>query len=255
VTSATPDASLLEPQDRAELRAWLEANHATSSGVRLAIGKKGNTVTALTYDEAVEEGLCFGWIDSTARRLDADRYTVLFTPRRRGSVWARSNKERVERLTAAGLMTPAGVAAVESAKADGSWDLLTDVDDLVVPPELAAALVSEGASARFDALPVSAKRIALYWIASAKRQETRARRIAETAAAAAAGRPPPGGDPPPSTAHAPPTARTPILRRSARGRPAEAGSHLPGGRIGTSERPPMRAARRDRLRLLRPADG
>jgi uncharacterized protein YdeI (YjbR/CyaY-like superfamily) len=92
--------------------------------VRLAIGKKGNAVTQLTYEDAVEEGLCFGWIDSTTHRLDADRYSVRFTPRRPGGTWAPSNKERVARLIAEGLMRPAGLAAVELAKANGSWDSL-----------------------------------------------------------------------------------------------------------------------------------
>ncbi len=112
---------LLAVADRAELRAWLEHNHASSPGVNLAIGKKGGRATALTYDDAVEEALCFGWIDSTARRLDDDRYTVLFTPRKRGGTWARTNKVRVERLIAEGRMTPAGISVIEAAKADGSW--------------------------------------------------------------------------------------------------------------------------------------
>ena len=115
---ASPPRPLLEPSSRAALRTWLAENHATSLGVELAVGKKGNTVTALTYDDAVEEGLAFGWIDSVAHRLDADRYTVRFTPRRRGSIWAKSNLARVARLTAAGLMTPAGMAVVEAAQAE-----------------------------------------------------------------------------------------------------------------------------------------
>lgn len=189
----SPDRPLLELGSRAELRTWLEANHATSAGVRLAIGKKGTTVTRLTYDDAVEEGLCFGWIDSTTRKLDADRYTVSFTPRKKGSIWAASNKERVARLTADGLMTPAGLAAVEDAKASGMWMMLDDVDALVVPEDLAAALESTpGAAEGFATIPVSSRKMALYWIASAKRPETRARRIAETVSAAAEGRAPRG---------------------------------------------------------------
>ncbi|MDO8964427.1 MAG: YdeI/OmpD-associated family protein [Coriobacteriia bacterium] len=185
-TSGRP---LLEPRDRAALRAWLSANHATSSGVLLAVGKKGNRVTALAYDDAVEEALCFGWIDSTARRLDADRYTVLYTPRKRRSVWARTNKVRIERLIAAGLMMPAGLAVIEAAKADGSWTLLDDVEAMVVPPDLASALSAlPGASEGFASMTASARKMALYHIASAKRPETRARRIAETVDDAANGR-------------------------------------------------------------------
>lgn len=180
---------LLEPASRAELRDWLEANHATSAGVRLAIGKKGTSVTALTYDDAVEEGLCFGWIDSTTRRLDADRFTVRFTPRRPGGTWARSNKARIERLTAEGLMRPAGLAAIEAAKADGSWDSLADFDELRVPDDLAAALAEHPDAQRFwDTLPPSQRGLALYWIGSTKRPETRAKRIAESVTAATEGR-------------------------------------------------------------------
>lgn len=189
--TASDALPLLELGSRAEWRAWLAEHHATSPGVRLAIGKKGNRVTTLSYVDAVEEALCFGWIDSTARRLDADRYTGVMSPRRTGSVWARSNKERVARLTEAGLMEPAGLATVERAKADGSWDLLTNAEDLVIPPDLRDALAARpGAPEGFDSLPRSAQSTALYWITSAKRSETRARRIAETVAAAAEGRPP-----------------------------------------------------------------
>jgi uncharacterized protein YdeI (YjbR/CyaY-like superfamily) len=190
VPAAGPQRPLLEVADRAELRAWLDANHASSSGVRLAIGKKGGAATALTYDDAVEEGLAFGWIDSTAHTLDADRFTVSFTPRKRGSVWAKSNKERVKRLSAAGLMTPAGNAVVEAAKADGSWDKLADVDDLVVPVDLSVELCRLGATERFEALSASKRRMALYWIAGAKRPNTRAHRVAHTAQAAREGRGP-----------------------------------------------------------------
>jgi uncharacterized protein YdeI (YjbR/CyaY-like superfamily) len=180
---------LLEPGNRAELRAWLESNHASSPGVRLAVGKKGNGVTALTYDEAVEEGLCFGWIDSTTRRLDEDRFAVSFTPRKPKSTWARSNKIRVARLIAEGRMTPAGLAAIEVAKANGSWTSLDDIEALVVPEDLATALAAAPvAEAGFAAMSASARRLALHWISSAKRPETRARRIAETVAAAIEGR-------------------------------------------------------------------
>jgi uncharacterized protein YdeI (YjbR/CyaY-like superfamily) len=181
---------LLEPRDRAELRSWLAANHDTSPGVRLAIGKKGNTITALTYDDAVEEGLSFGWIDSTAHRLDGERYTILFTRRRPKSVWARTNKARAERLIAAGRMTPAGLAAIEIAKANGSWESLDDVDALVVPDDLAAALAAKpGAAKGFEAMSDSARKLALYWIASARRPATRASRISDTVSAASEGRP------------------------------------------------------------------
>jgi uncharacterized protein YdeI (YjbR/CyaY-like superfamily) len=181
---------LLAVADRAELRAWLESNHASSPGVNLAIGKKGGHTTALTYDDAVEEALCFGWIDSTARRLDDDRFTVLFTPRKPGGTWARTNKARVERLIAEGQMTPAGIAVIEAAKADGSWMALEDAENLVMPDDLAIALERAGVRKRFDALAVSARQMALYWISTAKRDATRAERVSATVSAACEGRGP-----------------------------------------------------------------
>jgi len=183
------DLPLVEPADRSAWRLWLIGNHAASSGIWLAVGKKGNSRTALTYEDAVEEALCFGWIDSTVNRLDADRFKQLMTPRKPGSTWSRSNKERVKRLIAEGLMTPAGLAAMEAAKADGSWTLLDDVEDLIVPPDLAAALEEVPTAAAFVAgLSDSLRKQLLYRIASAKRPETRAKRIAETARAAGEGR-------------------------------------------------------------------
>jgi uncharacterized protein YdeI (YjbR/CyaY-like superfamily) len=188
--SGRVDPPLLEVPDRAALRAWLEVNHATAPGVRLAISKKEGTATSLTYDQAVEEGLCFGWIDSTTRKLDADRHTVLFTRRKPGGTWARSNKLRVERLIAEGRMTPAGLQVIEAAKADGSWSALDDVEALLVPPDLASALEAEPAAARgFETSPASQRKMALGWIASAKREDTRARRVSKVARAAAEGRP------------------------------------------------------------------
>ena len=182
---------LVEPHDRAEWRAWLEAHHATSQGAWLAVGKKGNTRTALTYEGAVEEALCFGWIDSVVNRLDEHRFKQLVTPRKAGGTWARSNKERIERLLARGFITAAGLAAIESAKADGSWTLLEEVDALVMPDDLAIALgASPTARGYFEAFPDSAKRLALWWIRSAKRPETRAKRVAETVRLAAENRRP-----------------------------------------------------------------
>lgn len=182
---------LVEPGSRAEWHAWLVEHHATSRGIWLAVGKKGNTRTALTYDQAVEEALCFNWIDSTVNRLDADRFKQLFTPRKRGSTWSKSNKDRIARLDSEGLLTPVALAAIDAAKADGSWNLLDDIDNLVIPDDLADALAGNAdAECQFHAFSASQRKMALYWIASAKRPETRARRIEQTLRAAAEGRPP-----------------------------------------------------------------
>lgn len=185
------DLPRVEPASRAEFREWLERNADSSAGIWLAVGKKGNSVTTLFYDDAVEEALCFGWIDSTVRRFDAERYWQLYTPRRPGSIWARTNKARVERLAAEGLMTPAGLAAVERARADGSWMLLDDAEAMIVPEDLRDALAGTSRAADgFAGLPDSTRKQLIYWITSAKRPATRAGRIARTVDAAADGRAP-----------------------------------------------------------------
>lgn len=191
MTPPLADLSFLEPANRQEWRAWLLANHADSPGVWLAVGKVGNAVTELGYEEAVQEALCFGWIDSVVHRLDDARFKQLMTPRKRGSAWAPSNKARVARLAEQGLLAPAGLAAVEAAKADGSWTLLDDVEARVIPEDLAVALAGNPkAGTGFAALPASTQKQVLYWIGSAKRPETRANRIQETVAAAAENRAP-----------------------------------------------------------------
>lgn len=178
----TPDGiEIVHARDRQQWRAWLAENHASEKAASLIMHKKASLESSVTYDEAVEEALCFGWIDSRANRIDETTYRQLFTPRKRGSVWAATNKVRVERLIAQGRMTPAGLALIEAAKADGSRDALNDVDALVMPDDLLGAPAANPTAQRyFDAFPDSAKRIILFWIASAKRSETRARRIATT---------------------------------------------------------------------------
>jgi uncharacterized protein YdeI (YjbR/CyaY-like superfamily) len=189
VSPALNDLPLVEPGSRAEWRTWLEAHGATSPGIWLAVGKKGNTRTSLTYEQAVEEALCFGWIDSTVNRLDGDRFKQLFTPRKPTGTWSRSNKVRVERLIAEERMAPAGLAVIEIAKANGSWNSLDDVEALVVPDDLPAALAARPEAGEwFAGLVDSQRKMVLYWISSAKRPETRERRIAKAVTAAAEGK-------------------------------------------------------------------
>jgi len=174
------------PFDRAGWRAWLIAHHAASSGVHLVGWRRGSGRTSVAYENAVEEALCVGWIDSVAGRLDEERSLQWFSPRRSGSGWARSNKERVERLIAAGQMLPAGLAAIEKAKRDGTWSMLDDVENLVVPDDLAAALDAHPpAREHWEAFSRSSRRAVLVWIVQAKRPDTRARRIVEAAENAA----------------------------------------------------------------------
>lgn len=175
-------------ETRAQWRAWLAAHAATSPGVWLVTWKRSSGRPVLAYEDLVEEALCFGWVDGQARAVDAERTSLLLTPRRRGSGWARTNKERVARLQAAGLMQPAGQAVVDAAVADGSWTLLDASEALEEPSELAAALdANPAARAAWNGFPPSARKQLLGWVTTAKRPETRARRIAETVARAARG--------------------------------------------------------------------
>jgi uncharacterized protein YdeI (YjbR/CyaY-like superfamily) len=179
---AEPPPNSTHPLNRDAWRAWLEREHGRGEGVWLISYKKATGKPALPYDEAVEEALCFGWVDSTARRLDDERSMLYFAPRKRGSGWSRPNKERIARMMAEGRMAPAGLAKVEAARADGSWSALDDVENLVVPDDLAAAFVRyPGSDERWEAFPRSARRALLEWVQNAKRDETRAKRVEETA--------------------------------------------------------------------------
>lgn len=172
-------------RSQAELRAWLAANHAQAESIWLVTWKKCHAAH-VTYGAIVDEVLCFGWVDSRPRRLDDARTMVLLSPRRAGSAWSGVNKARVERLLAAGPMAPAGLAAIERAKADGSWTRLDGASALTEPPELLAALAGP-ALAAWRGFPPSHRRANLEWIAQAKRAETRSARIAEIARRAALG--------------------------------------------------------------------
>lgn len=174
---------------RAQLRAWLEANHASCPGAWLVRVRKAVDPDAyVSQGEVARECLCFGWIDSQIRRLDEDHNALKITPRRAGSMWSRVNKEFVEELEAVGLMTAAGRAAIAAARADGSWSLLDEVEALVVPEDLAAALEAEPALARaWEAWPDSIKKQVLWQLVSAKRPPTRARRLAHALEKARAG--------------------------------------------------------------------
>jgi uncharacterized protein YdeI (YjbR/CyaY-like superfamily) len=184
--SALDDAPLVQAEDRAAWRAWLAANHATARGVWLVSWRKGHG-PRVEYEEAVEEALCFGWIDSQGGNIDERRSRQYYAPRKPGSGWAATNKARVERLIAEGRMAPAGLEAIERAKANGSWTLLDEVEQGLVPDDLARALVEHPpAATNFEAFPKSARRAILAWIAQAKRPETRKKRVAETAERAAA---------------------------------------------------------------------
>ena len=148
--------------------------------------KQATGKPCVTYDEAVEEALCFGWIDSKPNKLDDERTMLWFAPRKAGTGWSKPNKERVEKLIEAGRMAPAGLARSAAAKQDGSWNALDAVEALQIPPDLGQALATNPAAQQYwDAFPRSAKRGILEWISNAKKLETRTKRIADTVTLAA----------------------------------------------------------------------
>lgn len=172
----------IHPKTRAEWRSWLAQNHTRKEGIWLISYKKETGKLRFDYDEAVEEALCFGWIDSKPNKLDDERSLLWFAPRKPRTGWSKLNKDRVERLIAQELMMPAGLAKVEAAKQDGSWNALDAIEALEIPPDLEQALATYPlATQNFMAFPKSVKRGILEWIAAAKKPETRAKRIQETA--------------------------------------------------------------------------
>ncbi|GAA4421626.1 YdeI family protein [Actinokineospora soli] len=167
---------MIEPTTLADWRSWLAEHAATEREVWLVLRRGG-----VSYAEAVEQALCFGWVDGLHRKLDDTASTLRFTPRKPSSAWSASNRERVERMIATGQMTPAGQAMVDLAKETGTW-----LSGEVVPDDLAALLAENPtAQAHFAAFPPSSRHTILSWIASAKRPETRQRRLRETVELAA----------------------------------------------------------------------
>ena len=178
-------APQIQLEDRKSWRRWLAANHAKSSGIWLVRWRRSTGRPRVEYGASVEEALCFGWIDGQAATVDEQRSMQYFAPRRPKSAWSRSNKERFERLSQAGRVAPAGLAAVERAKANGSWASLDSVERLEIPTDLAAALEAlPPARDIWEAFPRSVRSGLLAWIAQARRDQTRKSRIEETATAA-----------------------------------------------------------------------
>ncbi|KUL29488.1 YdeI/OmpD-associated family protein [Actinoplanes awajinensis] len=167
--------------DADELRAWLSVNHATVPGVWLALTKKGGTVTTLTWQQAVDEALCFGWIDGQARKRDDESSWIRFTPRRARSVWSQRNVTHVARLEAAGRMQPTGRAAVDAAKADGRWAAAyAPSSEVEAPADLLAAIAAvPAAQAMFDVLTKANLFALVHRVNGVKRVETRERKIVE----------------------------------------------------------------------------
>ncbi|OCQ90609.1 hypothetical protein BCD64_28515 [Nostoc sp. MBR 210] len=177
--------------DRNQWREWLVKNHLTSLGIWLVYYKVKSGQPSVRYSEAVQEALCFGWIDSKVKSLDENRYQQIFTPRKPKSVWSKLNKQYIEELIAAGLMTEFGLAKIADAKKDGSWTSLDAIEALIVPPDLQQALAANSwANLNFAAFSNSTKKNILFWIENAKRPETRLKRIEQTVTSAAQNRNP-----------------------------------------------------------------
>ncbi|MGB3548793.1 MAG: YdeI/OmpD-associated family protein [Saprospiraceae bacterium] len=167
---------------QAAWREWLVENHATEKSVWLIIYKMDSGVESVYYDAAVDTALCFGWVDSSIRKRDGESYLQYFSARNPKSNWSRVNKEKIARLQAEGRLEPAGEEMVRIARNTGTWDALNNVEDGVIPDDLGAELAKyPAARAHFKAFPRSVKRGILEWILNAKREPTRAKRIAETA--------------------------------------------------------------------------
>jgi uncharacterized protein YdeI (YjbR/CyaY-like superfamily) len=172
----------VHPETAEEWRGWLAQNHTRDGGVWVVYWKQSSGRSRLSYEETVMEALAYGWVDSKANKVDDDRSMVWYSPRRPRSVWSGPNKERVARLQAESRMMPAGQRQVDLAQATGTWSLLDDVEKLVVPDDLAAALAElPGATAQWEAFSPSVRRLFLGWIVLAKRPQTRANRVRETA--------------------------------------------------------------------------
>ena len=169
-----------------EWRKWLEQHGQNETAVWLIVYHKKSRVPTVFYNESIEQALCFGWIDSKAIKRDLESTYLMFTPRKPSGTWSKVNKERIERMTAKGLMTPRGQAVIDLARASGAWDLLTNADNGVIPEDLGALLgENQVAFQHFQAFPRSSKSLILGWIAKAKRLETRQARMVNTVELAA----------------------------------------------------------------------
>jgi len=182
------DLPRIEVRSRAELRAWLAENHASSGPVRMITWKK-HTPHYLAWGSSVSELLCWGWIDSTAHKVDDDRTSHWIGPRKATSIWSAVNKRKVAEERAAGRMMPAGEAAIAVSQENGMWAFLDDIDRLEVPADLASAIGDR--ATEWEAYPASSRRAALYWIKTAKTAATRKRRIDDVIQSMEDGLPPP----------------------------------------------------------------
>ncbi|WKV10609.1 YdeI/OmpD-associated family protein [Marivirga harenae] len=174
------EAEEICPSSREEWRDWLELNHKEKDAVWLVFYKRSTPNFNLSWSESVDESLCFGWIDSTKKTIDDERFIQYFSKRRPKSNWSKVNKDKVKNLIDQGLMKDAGFKSIEVAKENGSWTILDTVERLEIPEDLERELRrKKGAMQYFESLNKSSKKGFLYWVASAKRDNTRNKRISE----------------------------------------------------------------------------
>jgi len=179
------------PKSPNDWRKWLKKHHQTKQSIWLIYYKKSSKVPSLSWSEAVDQALCFGWIDSTKKTIDEERYMQYFSKRKPKSNWSKINKEKVTQLIQNGLMMKAGSDSIDIAKQNGSWTILDDVENLIMPEDLKKALdKNKGSMEFFLCQPKSIKKQMLHWVTFAKREETRKKRIAELAQSAAEGKRP-----------------------------------------------------------------
>lgn len=180
-----PEIELFSPANKQDWRNWLAQNHQQKEAVWLVIHKKNSSAPNLNWSDAVDEALCFGWIDSVRKTIDNDTFKQYFGKRKANSTWSKINKDKVELFHATGLMTEAGIKCIDIAKKNGSWTILDAVDNLEIPKDLTLELNKHpNAEEYFLSLSKSVKKQLLYWIISAKRPETRQKRIVEIATSA-----------------------------------------------------------------------
>lgn len=176
------------PANEQEWRNWLEENHMEKQSIWLIYYKKSSGKSNLVWSEAVDQALCFGWIDSTARPIDEHTYMQFFTKRKPKSPWSKINKEKVKRLLAENLIAEAGLKSIEIAKENGAWTFLDEVEELIVPDDLNSAFeLHTGSKEFFEGLSKSVRKMMLHWIVSAKQDATRQKRIQEIAEKAGMG--------------------------------------------------------------------
>jgi uncharacterized protein YdeI (YjbR/CyaY-like superfamily) len=174
------------PKSRQAWRRWLQKNHSSKQSVWLVHHKKQTGIASVTWDQAVDEALCFGWIDSIRKSVDDKTYIQFFSKRKPTSVWSKINKAKVQRLIDDGLMMDTGYKSIEVAKQNGSWEILNDVEGLIISKDLAKEFKKKpGSKAFFLSLSKSVQKAMLQWIVLAKQQVTRQKRISEIAELAA----------------------------------------------------------------------